>query len=73
MGTAPQTGTEQALFHPRNQIWSEHFRWSPDKCEMEGITPCGRATVATLRMNDPEIVAIRRLLTELGIPVCDEP
>jgi hypothetical protein len=67
------TDTEQALFNPRRQIWSEHFQWSPEKWEIEGITPCGRATVATLRMNDPEIVGIRRLLTELGVQVCDQP
>jgi hypothetical protein len=71
-GTDPETDTERALFDPRTQAWPGHFRWSPDSCEIEGITPCGRATVSTLRMNDPEIIAIRRLLIDLGIHVCDQ-
>ncbi|MBC8871713.1 MAG: HNH endonuclease [Planctomycetes bacterium] len=71
-GPDPDTGTDEALFNPRTQVWTEHFRWSPATLEIEGKTPCGRATVVRLRMNDPEIVAIRHLLTELGIRVRDQ-
>jgi hypothetical protein len=56
------------LFNPREHAWNEHFAWSSaDLLVVEGRTPVGRATVVRLRMNDPEIVAIRRLLAELGL------
>lgn len=64
----PATGNPVALFNPRQQTWTEHFRWSEaDELTIEGITPCGRATVERLRMNDAEIVGIRRVLVKLGI------
>ena len=67
-GVDPHTGETVALFNPRVQTWREHFRWPDAKpFEIEGLTPCGRATVSRLRMNDPEMVAIRRLLRGLGI------
>lgn len=67
-GTDPETGESVALFHPRQQSWPDHFRWSETReLEIDGITPCGRATVNRLKLNDPEIVAIRHVLVELGI------
>jgi hypothetical protein len=69
-GTDTGTGNPAPLFHPRQQSWAEHFRWSEaNDLEIEGLTPCGRATVERLKMNDPEIVAIRRLLVRLGIQI----
>jgi hypothetical protein len=47
------------LFHPRRQVWHEHFTWSADATRIEGITPTGRATVVALRMNRAMIVAAR--------------
>ncbi len=47
------------LFNPRLQIWSEHFRWSLDGTKIEYLTPIGRVTIATLKMNNPVIVAAR--------------
>lgn len=52
------------LFHPREQRWKRHFRLNG--ALIEGITSSGRATVALLRMNDPERVAYRLALIELG-------
>ncbi|WNZ24154.1 mitochondrial large ribosomal subunit protein uL30m [Leptolyngbya sp. NK1-12] len=31
--------------------WSEHFAWSEDTTLIIGLTPIGRATVQTLRLN----------------------
>lgn len=64
------TGEVLTVFSPRRDVWSEHFRWSVSKpFEIEGITPCGRVTAATLQMNDPRIVALRQTLAELGVPI----
>lgn len=48
-GIDPETGTVVALFHPRLNVWSEHFR--TNGAEIVGLTPCGRATVRVLDMN----------------------
>jgi HNH endonuclease len=55
-----------ALFNPRQQVWIDHFTWGEDGTEILGKTPCGRATVATLRMNNAEIVVARRLWVSVG-------
>ncbi len=56
----PETGTEVALFNPRTQRWSEHFRWSDDGIRVIGLTPTGRATVTLLRLaDDPDALIVR--------------
>jgi hypothetical protein len=40
------------LFNPRKQKWNEHFEFSQDFSEIIGKTPCGRATVNALQMNN---------------------
>ena len=60
-------GTELvALFNPRQQVWFDHFSWSEDGTEIVGKTPCGRATVAALKMNSAEIVVARRSWVSVG-------
>ena len=54
----PETGRCTDLFHPRRQVWKEHFRW--DDFEIVGTTATGRATVAALRLNDERRVRIRQ-------------
>lgn len=53
----PESGVATPLFHPRQQVWSMHFRWSGNR--VTGLTPTGRATVALLKMNRGLAVAIR--------------
>lgn len=53
----PQTGAEAALFNPRVDSWAEHFQW--EGVFIRGLTPTGRATVASLKMNRALILAIR--------------
>lgn len=69
-GMDAATGAAVELFNPRTHEWSDHFRWSAtDPYQIEGLTPCGRATVDRLQMNDPRAIALRRALAELGISV----
>src|SRR3954465_4324750 len=37
----PETGKGVALFHPRQQSWSDHFAWSSDFSRILGRTPHG--------------------------------
>lgn len=53
-------GATVPLFNPRTQIWSEHFRWSPDGTLVIGLTPIGRATVEALQLNNEVAVEVRR-------------
>lgn len=60
----PQSGDEVPLFHPRRDVWADHFRW--DGAVVVPLTPTGRATAAALAMNRPLIVAIRLEESERG-------
>lgn len=40
------------LFNPKRQIWTEHFGWDREKTSIIGKTPCGRATIYALKLND---------------------
>lgn len=55
--TDPETGEEVPLFNPREQNWHDHFRWESER--VMGLTPTGRATLESLAMNRPIILAIR--------------
>lgn len=54
------------LFNPRSQQWAEHFVWSSDKTQIEGITPTGRVTIVALKMNRPIIVFARQRWVQVG-------
>jgi HNH endonuclease len=56
----PETGEETPIFNPRRQVWHEHFRWSDDGVEILGLTPCGRATVIALKLNNESLIRARR-------------
>jgi len=59
-GLDPETGQRIALFHPRLQKWSDHFFWSDDGTRVMGRSPCGRATVISLQLNNLISVMVRR-------------
>ncbi|SRR5579875_437370 len=64
----PLSGATMSLFNPRRQLWLDHFQWSVQEVGvLEGKTPSGRATIAQLQINDPDMVAIRQLLATLGL------
>ncbi|HQX50766.1 MAG TPA: HNH endonuclease signature motif containing protein [Planctomycetaceae bacterium] len=50
------------LFHPRKDRWADHFEWNG--ALLFGKSATGRATIAVLRINDPEAVECRQLLIE---------
>jgi hypothetical protein len=58
-GVDPQSRRCVRLFNPRRQSWNRHFRWSG--IHIEGVTPTGRATVATLHLNDPAHLVPRQI------------
>lgn len=62
----PITNGNIKLFNPRQQTWSEHFTWSDDGTKIMGITPCGRATITALRLNNSLAVAVRKNWVEVG-------
>lgn len=45
MARDPLTGASVSLFNPREQVWTEHFRWIDNGLRIEGLTPTGRAIV----------------------------
>jgi HNH endonuclease len=60
----PETGEITPLFHPRRDVWTEHFRLNG--ALIEGITPQGRVTVRLLQLNNPNRVRERQLLIAMG-------
>ena len=60
-GHDPTTDELVALFNPRTQKWNEHFRWRG--AILEGKTPVSRATIDVLRINVPERIEHRQLLS----------
>ena len=65
-GVDPASGAIVVLFHPRRQLWREHFAWNQDATLVLGLTPTGRATVEALRLNRPGLVNLRRVLAGAG-------
>jgi hypothetical protein len=65
-GLDPTTREKVPLFHPRQQIWQEHFAWSTDYTKIIGLTPTGRATVDELNLNRSGVVNLRRVLYASG-------
>ena len=57
----PVTLNEVALFHPQQQRWLEHFSWNEDATLIVGLTPTGRATIAALKMNRPQMIRVRKM------------
>ncbi len=66
-GVDREHGTEEVirLFHPRKDVWSEHFEWNGPF--LNGLTPLGRATVYVLAINLPHRVALRLSLIDEGV------
>lgn len=60
------TGENVALFNPRHQQWSEHFRWIKEGLYVEGITATGRVTVKKLQMNNLLVVRARAIWIAAG-------
>ncbi|HEY3241920.1 MAG TPA: HNH endonuclease [Phycisphaerae bacterium] len=59
-GRDPLTGKIVRLFDPRRQQWGRHFAWHGPV--LVGRTQAGRATIAVLRINDPQRLELRRVV-----------
>lgn len=62
----PRSGLPSSLFHPRQDVWADHFIWSENGGEVIGLTPVGRATIERLRLNTPRIIDIRLADVAIG-------
>lgn len=60
-----ETGAIAELFHPRTQVWSEHFALRDGL--VFPLTAVGRVTVSLLQLNRPERVAERDFFFNEGI------
>ena len=65
-GIDPITQETVPLFHPRQQLWNIHFAWSEDGTHVLGLTRVGRATVHTLKLNQPFLVEARTWWVKAG-------
>jgi hypothetical protein len=65
-GVDPKTGELTRLFHPRHDLWQDHFRWSG--AFLHARTAIGRTTIEVLRINSTDAVAVRQSLLEEGLP-----
>ena len=59
-GVDPMTGEVEVLFHPRRDRWADHFTFSG--AYVQGLTACGRTTVAVLALNDARRLELREEL-----------
>lgn len=57
-GLDPETGILTPLFHPRSNVWSEHFRM--EGFRVRGLSAIGRTTVQVLDLNSPARLRVRR-------------
>jgi hypothetical protein len=64
-GLDPQSGQLTRLYHPRIDVWDEHFEWHG--AALTGKTPIGRVTVDVLGVNQPQRMQLRELLIRLHV------
>lgn len=60
----PDTSLITPLYHPRHNVWMQHFRW--ENAWITPLTATGRATVALLRFNESERLTLRENLIRQG-------
>jgi hypothetical protein len=53
------------LFNPRQQLWSEHFRF--EGYMLIGLTPIGRAVIAAFDLNGSQHLFIRAVEESFGL------
>lgn len=64
-GRSQASGEFLRLYNPRQDIWSEHFRWNGG--QLVGLTQIGLVTVQLLAINEPLLVELRSSLIEEGV------
>ena len=66
-GVDPVSQQIVRLFHPRQDRWSDHFRFRWRGPRLLGQTPVARATIRVLGINRKEALAVRRMLIAEGV------
>ncbi len=61
----PETDQVTRLFHPRRDVWAEHFRLADAR--IEPLTAIGRTTVQLFQLNRPQLLIEREYLLLLGL------
>lgn len=64
-GIDPLTGNTFRLYHPRVDVWHQHFRWNGGY--LEGLKDIGRVTILVLEINLHHRVLHRFSLWEEGL------
>jgi 5-methylcytosine-specific restriction endonuclease McrA len=68
-GRDPLSHEEATLFHPRTQLWFEHFSWTDEGIHVKGKTATGGATVEVLQLNNSYVTESRKIwITEDWYP-----
>jgi hypothetical protein len=52
------------LFHPRHDLWADHFEWRGS--ELVGKTRIGQVTIQVLAINQPDFQVVRATLISEG-------
>ncbi len=63
----PLTQQIVRLFHPRQDVWTDHFQWSSNDLYIVGLTAIGRATIDLLKLNRSNAFNLRKLLILGGL------
>lgn len=61
----PDTNASAPIYHPRQQIWADHFAWQ-GTCII-GLSPTGRATIRALDLNHPRRQRVREAEASFGM------
>ena len=64
--TDPLTEQEVPIFNPRRDSWADHIAWEQHGLLILGTTARGRATVATLNLNDSYHLSARAVWIVAG-------
>ena len=64
-GHDKDTGETVRLYNPRLDLWDDHFYW--DGAQLRALTLIGSVTIAVLRINLPERIAVRDSLMAEGV------
>ena len=59
-GIDPRTQVITELFHPRHQMWEDHFAW--EGIYLVGKTAVGRTTIRVLNINSEDQLALRSIV-----------
>ena len=61
-GIDPANGMMTEMFHPRRQLWNDHFEWQGVR--IVGKTAVGRTTIEVLNMNSDDQLQLRTALRQ---------